>query len=55
MRGAQECMAVDADEMRRDLRRLELFESHLDALAKKVEVAGHGVQEVRYHTFRVCQ
>eukprot|EP00240_Pyramimonas_obovata_P002911 CAMPEP_0118923924 /NCGR_PEP_ID=MMETSP1169-20130426/2275_1 /TAXON_ID=36882 /ORGANISM="Pyramimonas obovata, Strain CCMP722" /LENGTH=642 /DNA_ID=CAMNT_0006864985 /DNA_START=100 /DNA_END=2024 /DNA_ORIENTATION=+ len=45
MRGAQECMAVDADELRRDLRRVENFSGSLDTLQQKIELAGNAVQE----------
>jgi small-conductance mechanosensitive channel len=46
MLGAQECMAVDADELRRDQRRVENFHTSLDVLQKKIEEAGFTVQEV---------
>jgi hypothetical protein len=45
MRGAQECMAVDADELRRDARRIELFEAHLLTVAEKIQASGHALQE----------
>jgi hypothetical protein len=41
----QECMAVDADELRRDIRRLEAFHSSLNQLARGVEASGTKVQQ----------
>jgi len=41
----QECMAVDADELRRDVRRLEAFHSSLNQLARGVEASGTKVQQ----------
>mmetsp|Transcript_10990 Transcript_10990/g.20950 ORF Transcript_10990/g.20950 Transcript_10990/m.20950 type:complete len:556 (+) Transcript_10990:3-1670(+) len=55
MRGAQECMAVDADELRRDLRRLEAFDARLGALATQVEDSGRAVQEGLKQGFDVMQ
>ena len=41
----QECMAVDADELRRAVRRLEAFHSSLNQLARGVESSGTKVQQ----------